>query len=44
MVKETFVGTPYLNIDESKTVDLGFLNDVKGCDTRYNQNGNFAKF
>tara|TARA_B100000214_G_C23920980_1_gene606030 strand:+ start:179 stop:1084 length:906 start_codon:yes stop_codon:yes gene_type:complete len=44
LVKESFIGSPYLTIDESKTVDIGYSNEVKGCDTRYNQNGNFSKF
>lgn len=44
VVKESFVASPYLNISESNTVDLGYSQEVKPSDTRFNQNGSYAKF
>ena len=42
--QESFVASPYLNIRESNTIDLGYSQEVKPSDTRFNQNGSYAKF
>ena len=42
--QESFVTSPYLNIRESNTIDLGYSQEVKPSDTRFNQNGSYAKF
>lgn len=44
LVQESFVSSPYLTVDESKTVDIGYSGEVKGCDTRFNQNQHYSKF
>ncbi len=44
VVQESFVASPYLNIRESNTIDLGYSQEVKPSDTRFNQNGSYAKF